>query len=455
MSENKDQKIIVRFPPSPTGFLHVGNVRTALYNYFFAKKNQGEFIVRVEDTDKARSKKEYEEDMFENLKWLGLTYDPKKVLRQSERTEIYKEKIQELIKKGAAYISEETEGENKEVVRFKNPGGKIKFQDLIRGDVEMEVGDLNDFIIARNINEPVYHLTVVVDDMESEVTHVIRGEDHISNTPRQILILEALGGTRPIYAHLPLMLASDKSKLSKRKHGEMVSLKYYREKEYLPEAMINFLSMIGWNPGGEEEIFSLSELIEKFDLSKVQKAGAVFNIEKLDWLNKEYMKKMSEDSRTSYILEKLKSNPGLNQTGAINDIEYVKKITPIIFDRISKWSDIDTLVGEGELTYYFEAPVYEKDKLCWKEQLHEEAGEHLKYVVNKLTEASEENFNSAEQIKTLIFDYAMEKGRGEVLWPLRVALSGRDKSPDPFTLIYILGKNESIDRINKAIEKLS
>src|SRR5579872_6212736 len=162
----ENEKVIVRFPPSPTGPLHVGNVRTAIYNYLFAKQHNGMFIVRVEDTDRARSKKEYEKDMFEGLTWLELHNDGS-VLHQSERTEIYKEKIQELIKKGAAYISEETEGENREVVRFKNPGGKIKFQDLIRGDVEMEVDDLKDFIIARNINEPVYHLTVVVDDMES------------------------------------------------------------------------------------------------------------------------------------------------------------------------------------------------------------------------------------------------------------------------------------------------
>src|SRR3989344_2069620 len=238
--------IIVRFPPSPTGLLHVGGVRTALYNYLFAKQNGGKFLLRIEDTDKERSKKEYEEDIIDSLNWLGLDWDNKgSEWRQSDRTEIYRGKIQELIQKGAAYIAELQEGEtdeDKRVVRFKNPGGKIKFQDLIRGEVEMEVGDLNDFIIAKNIEEPLYHLVVVVDDMESRVTHVIRGEDGISNTPRQILILEALGGARPIYAHLPLVLAEDKSKLSKRKHGEAVSLKYYRDRGYSPEAILNFVA---------------------------------------------------------------------------------------------------------------------------------------------------------------------------------------------------------------------
>ncbi len=225
----KNDQIIVRFPPSPTGFLQMGNVRTLIYNYLFARNNKGKFVMRIEDTDPERSKKEYEDAIFEDLKWLGLDYDNEgEVWRSTERTEIYKEKIQELIKKGAAYIAELQEGETdelKRVVRFKNPGDKIKFQDLIRGEVEINVSDLNDFVIARNVEDPIYHLAVCVDDAGSGITHIIRGDDHISNTPRQILIIEALGGQRPIYAHLPLVLAEDKSKLSKRKHGETVSLR--------------------------------------------------------------------------------------------------------------------------------------------------------------------------------------------------------------------------------------
>src|SRR3989344_7306336 len=197
------KKVVVRFPPSPTGPFHVGSARTALFNFLFAKQKGGKCLLRIEDTDKERSKAEYEKNIFDSLSWLGLSFDGK-ILKQSERTEIYKEKIKELIEKGSAYISEEKEGVNKEVVRFRNPGGSITFQDLIRGEVIMNVGELGDFIIAKNIEEPLYHLAVVVDDIESGITHVIRGEDHISNTPRQILLLEALGGKRPIYAHLPL-----------------------------------------------------------------------------------------------------------------------------------------------------------------------------------------------------------------------------------------------------------
>src|SRR3989344_1855262 len=274
MAESK--KVVVRFPPSPTGFLHMGNVRTALYNYLFAKQNGGKFLVRIEDTDKTRSKKEYEDDMFASMKWLGLEHDNKgEEWRQTARADVYKKYLDLLIKSGVVYISSESEGENREVVRFKNPGGKIKFSDLIRGEVETDVGYLNDFIIARNVGEPLYHLTVVVDDLESKVTHIIRGEDHIPNTPRQILIWKAIAevsGTLldiPQYAHLPMILAPDKSKLSKRKHGETVSLRYYREKGYEPAAIINFLALIGWNPGTDQDIFSLTELVKIFDLAKV------------------------------------------------------------------------------------------------------------------------------------------------------------------------------------------
>lgn len=281
------QKIITRFPPSPTGPLHIGNVRTALFNYIFAKKNGGDFIVRIEDTDKARSKKEYEDEMLESLRWLGLKWDGE-LLHQSERTKIYKKYLQKLIDENKAYVSTETEGENREVVRFRNPNKSVKFDDLVRGTVEFDTTELKDFVIAKSVDEPLYHLAVVIDDFESGVTHVIRGEDHISNTPRQILIQEAIGAPRPLYAHLPLILAQDRSKLSKRKHGESVSLDYYRNKGYSPEAIINYLALLGWNPGTEQEIFTLRELINVFDLERVHKGGAIFDEKKLAWVNRKH-----------------------------------------------------------------------------------------------------------------------------------------------------------------------
>ena len=287
--------IITRFAPSPTGYLHMGGARTALFNHLFTKQNGGKTILRIEDTDKQRSTKEYETSIIESLKWLGLQYD--ETVKQSDREVVYKGYLKRLIDEGKAYISKETPvepGDRTEVIRFKNPNKKVTFYDLIRGEVEFDTTELKDFVIAKSMEEPLYNLAVVVDDFEMGITHVIRGEDHISNTPRQILIQEAIGAPRPVYAHLPIILATDKSKLSKRKHGESVSVDFYRRKGYLPEAVINFLVLLGWNPGNNQEIFSIDELIKTFDMSKVQKSGAVFNVEKLNWLNKQYIAKLSD-----------------------------------------------------------------------------------------------------------------------------------------------------------------
>ena len=278
------QKIITRFPPSPTGNFHVGSARTALFNFLFARKNNGKFILRIEDTDKARSKKEFEDDIFESLEWLGLKYD--EFYRQSDRGKIYRTYIEKILDDGSIYEDED------KIIRFKNPNKKVKFNDLVRGEIEFDTTELKDFIIAKSVDEPRYHLAVVIDDFESNITHVIRGEDHISNTPRQILIQEAIGAPRPIYAHLPLILAPDRSKLSKRKHGESVSLNYYRDKGYSPEAMINYLALLGWNPGTEQEIFTLDELINVFDFSRVHKGGAIFDEKKLAWVNRKHFNKL-------------------------------------------------------------------------------------------------------------------------------------------------------------------
>jgi glutamyl-tRNA synthetase len=449
------EKVVVRFPPSPTGLLHMGNVRTALYNYLFARKNGGKFLIRVEDTDKVRSKKEYEENMFESMQWLKLFHDNKnKEWRQTERTLVYKSYLDKLLKSGSAYISQETEGENTEVVRFKNPGGKIKFQDLIRGEVEIDVGDLNDFIIARNINEPLYHLAVVIDDMESGVTHIIRGEDHISNTPRQILIWNAIAEVSntdfdiPKYAHLPMILAEDKSKLSKRKHGEAVSLKYYKEKGYEPEAILNFLALIGWNPGTDQEVFSLDELIEAFDLSKVQKKGGIFNIEKLDWINKEHIAQQSREKQ----IENLKSQIGKTKwkdSEKLKDENFIQKFLKIILERIHRWGEVGEEVEVGEFDYLFEKPKLDKKKICWKNQSKESGKENLEKVLEILGK------DKTEEIETKIIQFAEEAGKGNVLWPLRYSLSGKEKSPDPMTLLQIIGTNESKERIENAIKMLS
>lgn len=421
-----DKKIVVRIPPSPTGYFHVGRARTALFNYLFAKKHGGDIVFRIEDTDKERSKLEYEEDIKDALAWLGITYD-KGPFRQSERGDVYRTYIEKMIEDGTAYISHETEGKNTEVIRLKNPNKVITFTDAIRGDISVDTTELGDFVIARNINDPLYHLTVVVDDFDMGITHVIRGDDGIANTPRQILIQEAIGAPRPVYAHVPLILGPDKSKMSAR-HGA-TSLRDFKAEGYLPEAMVNYLALLGFNPGGEREIYSMDELIGVFDISRIQKGGAVFDYTKLRWMNKEYIRKLDKETVRAIAAEKI-GHP-------ISDT-----LLTVIIERIEIFSDIDKMVAEGELDYFFNEPVLDPEKISWKNSSPEDSKIHLEKVLS-LIEADSD-----------VMPYAEEVGKGNVLWPLRYALSGKEKSPDPLTLMEILGKDETERRIKRAIELL-
>ncbi len=434
------EKIVTRFAPSPTGFLHMGGARTALYNYLFAKQNQGKFILRIEDTDKERSKKEFEDDILSALKWLGLDYD--ETYRQSERTEIYKKYLEKLVKSGNAYEAEKSEGGGGKVIRFKNPNIKISWNDLIRGKIEFDTTELKDFVIAKNMETPLYHLAVVVDDLEMGITHIIRGEDHISNTPRQMLIGKALGAPEFLYAHIPLILAPDKSKLSKR-HGA-VSVNEYTRLGYEPGAVINFLALMGWNPGDEREIFTLDGLVKEFRLEKVQKGGAVFNKEKFNWINKEHIKLLDATESRNRI-KKLLEDQKISE-------ETMDKLCPIIINRISRFGEIPEMMENGELNYFFAKPEYEAKNLLWHKKPDSIlARKHLEKVSLILSELND--FNQ-ENVKEAIWEYAEKEGRGEVLWPMRYALSGRDKSPDPFTLAYVLGKKETVDRLGSALFKL-
>ncbi|MFA6430108.1 MAG: glutamate--tRNA ligase [Candidatus Paceibacterota bacterium] len=445
-----NEQMVLRFAPSPTGFLHIGGARTALFNYLYARQNKGKIILRIEDTDLERSKKEYTEGIVKAFEWLGLKFDD--TLLQSDYFSVHRKYIEKLIENGHAYVSKEEvkeEGQRAEVIRFKNPNKKIAFNDLIKGDVVFDTTDLGDFIIAKSLDEPIFHLSNVVDDITMGITHVIRAEEHLSNTPRQILIWEAIGEKpRPVYGHMPLILSETREKLSKRKHGEMVSVEYYEKMGYLPEAMLNFIAFLGWNPGTEEEVFSLDELIEKFDISKVQKAGAIFNPQKLLWYNKEYLKKLPIEKVQEEITNRLIKNSGYQ-----ND-EIIKKITPIILERINVWSDVDQMLKDGDIQYFFEKPILDKEMIVWKKGgTTQEAAENLKLVSEIFEKMDESNFSS-ESTKEAIWKIAEEKGKGNVLWPLRVSLSGKEKSPDPFTLCGTLGKAETLSRISIAIELL-
>lgn len=454
MKKNNGDPVIVRLPPSPTGFLHIGNVRTLLFNYLFAKKHGGKIVLRSEDTDKERSKLEYEEYMKEALTWLGITWD--EFYRQSDRTEIYQEYIQKLINEDKAYISEEvpTEEQKKRaeeegrklrtsVVRFRNSGESVTFLDEVLGEITVDTTDLGDFVIAKDLNTPLYHLTVVVDDFLMGVTHIIRGNDHVANTPRHILLQKAIGAPRPAYVHLPLIIGKDGKKLSKR-HGNTATLDYRDELGVLPEAMVNFLAFLGWNPGDEREILTTEELIKEFTLSRIQKGQAVFNEEKLRWINKEHLNMLSDNDYKDI------AKPFLLHLSEYN----LRPILPIIRERTQVLGDLRSDIRAGEYDYAFKSPDYpDPNKIIWKKSTLEKTKENLAGV-KVLLENYPRDWTSISDLKNHVWDYVEEKGRGDVLWPLRFVLSGREKSPDPFTLLSILGKEESLVRIEKALSVL-
>ena len=431
---SKSSKIRVRFAPSPTGLFHVGSARTVLFNYLFAKKNKGSFILRIEDTDKQRSKKEFEKDILDGIKWLGLKWD--ELYYQSKRTKIYEKYLQQLLDDGRAYVNK--------IIWFKNPNRQVVFHDLIRNRVEIDSSILGDFSLAKNLKEPLYNFAAVIDDYEMKISHVIRGEDHISNTPKQILIYEALGWKPPKFAHLPLILGPDRSKLSKRHSA--VSLTDYKKQGYLPEAMVNFMALLGWSAQGPlsgqsgDEIFSLNQLIQRFSLEKIQKGGAVFNIDKLNWFNSHYLRQKPIQELIKLCLPYLPKKISFSK----KDLE---KIINLEKERIAKLSEV------GEATeFFFKEPKFKPELLKWKNIDKQEIINSLGKSYSMLGTFKDADFR-IDKLKKVLMPEAekFNKDRGYLLWPLRVALSGRDKSPGPFEIAEILGKKKSLERIKKAI----
>lgn len=436
--------VVTRFAPSPTGLLHAGNYRTAVFAYLSAKHTGGKFIVRIEDTDAARSKPEYEQNIFDALAWLELPADA--TYKQSEHRARHRELLEKLVAEDKAYVSKEVPqapGDREEVIRFRNPGGAVTFTDVIRGDITTDVTDLGDFIIARSFDEPVFHFAVVVDDADEEVTHVIRGGDHISNTARQMLIQRALGLPTPLYAHLPLILDSNHKKLSKRTGAK--ALTEYRDMGVLPEALLNYLAFLGWNPGDERDYMSKEELVEAFDLSRVQKGSAIFDEVKLLSVNQHWMRRLTDDE---FIARGALSAP---------DEARLRKAVPLLKERVKMFAEARDMLSAGELSCLFTKPSLDRDRLLAKELPGREglAKSALKALIGPISGLPEGV--SADAVKEAIMPLADAEeakgkgGRGAVLWPLRYTLSGQDRSPDPFTLISIFGKDEAISRIQKAI----
>jgi len=511
MVKNKEKKIRVRFAPSPTGYFHIGSARTALFNYIFSQQNKGKFILRIEDTDKERIKPEFEEDIIESLKWLNIKWD-EGPYKQSERGDIYKKYLKKLLEENKAYYCfcslEELEAKRQErmsrgappqyngkcshlpkeeikknieqgkkyIIRFRTPSKKIKFDDMVRGRVEFDAKLIGDFSIARNLDSPLYNFVVVIDDYEMKISHVIRGEDLLPNTPKQILIQEALELDKLKYAHLPLILGSDKSKLSKR-HGAD-SLFDYKEKGYLAETLINFLAFLGWNPGTEKEIFSLPALIKEFSVEKIQKSGAVFNIKRLDFLNGFYIrqksaKKLAEICIPYLIAEELiipvlKSQESFaNLTGIMGKTivqKYIVKDTKeeIGFNHlqniISIYQERLKLLSEiTELTeFFFKVRAnYDKELLRWKETKDEDIKLSIDKAIDMLSKIKERDWKKDYLEKVLMPEAEKAGDRGLLLWPFRVALTGKKSSAGPFEIAEILGKEKTIKRLEQGSNKLS
>ncbi len=454
-----------RFAPSPTGSLHVGGARTAIFNWLFARHAGGQFILRIEDTDRTRSTEESIQEITDAMEWLGLDWD-EGPFRQSDRLDIYQKIANELLESGHAYkcyvTSEELEEKRKEaqskgdvlrykrewaklnegpdtpyVIRLQTPDeGTIEVQDSLRGTVTFDAVEVDDFVILKRDGFPTYNFAVVVDDATMNITHVIRGDDHLINTPRQVLIYNALSYDIPKMAHVSMILGADNKRLSKR-HGA-TSVVAYKDKGYLPEAIINFLSRLGWSHG-DQEIFTKSELIEKFTLDNVGKSAAVFNEEKLEWLNSWYIKNEPPEKIAGLVLPLLKEK-GL-------DVELDERLVKIVIElsqRAKTLNDIADTIG------YFYAEEIKYDEKAANKFLTPEILPVLQDITDRLSQLSD--FNMDEMHK--IFDQVMEERElklGKIAQPVRVALTGGTVSPGIFEVMDILGKDEVLKRLNAAI----
>ena len=461
-------KIVTRFPPSPTGYLHIGGARTALFNWLLARQNGGKFILRIEDTDKARSSEEATQAILESMEWLGLDWDEGPYF-QSRRSPIYDAFIDRLLSSGKAYYCQCTPEELEKkrevaksrglkpkydgtcrelglgpeagsVVRLKSPlTGKTHLKDLVKGSISFNNDELDDLILKRSDGSPTYHMAVVADDISLGITHVIRGDDHVNNTPRQILIYQALSESLPDYAHVPLILGPDKARLSKR-HGA-TSVLAYRDMGYLPYALINALSRLGWSYG-DQEIFTLDELIEKFSLENVGKAAGVFNAEKLLDLNAHYIKEAETLSLAKALL------PFLDRLGIKDpDPDLVAKAVDTLKIRCKTLLEM----AEGALFYFQEDMSYEqKGDQKFLKPAFLDLLEDLRRRLEQWTDFTEKGleelfiaFMDAKQIKL-----------GKIAQPLRVALTGKTASPGIFEVMNVLGKEKVLVRIRKAIDHI-
>lgn len=479
------KKTKVRFAPSPTGPLHIGGARSALFNYLYAEHCGGEMVLRIEDTDLDRSHREYEEEIIESLQWLGLTWTEgvnaggeNGPYRQTERLDIYRQYVQQLIDQGHAYYcfcsQEELEAERQEQyaqgltpryggkcsqlsadevnrrlaagepasIRFRVPHNTIfVVNDLVRDTVSFESENTGDFIIVKSDGIPVYNFAVVIDDHLMGVTHVIRAEEHLSNTPRQLAIYDALKLPRPEFAHISLILGDDHQKMSKR-HGA-TSLVQYREKGYLPEALFNFLALLGWSPEGEKEIMTKQEIIQSFSLDRVSKSPAVFNIDKLNWMNQQYLKQLSAEDLMKLLLAYIQNGKYADEWAKL-PAKSALVLIEAIREHLVCLSDV-----EGQMEVFFQPLDYEPE--AWEVLQQENTTQVLQRIRNELPEFSEPQ-EIKLFIKAVVKDTKLKPK--DVFMPLRSALSGKTHGPELPNLIYVWGRENTLARLDETLQKL-
>ncbi|MEA1940303.1 MAG: glutamate--tRNA ligase [Candidatus Caldatribacteriota bacterium] len=487
----ENNKIRLRFAPSPTGMLHIGGARTALFNWLYARYSKGTFILRIEDTDQVRSTEEAVNVILEGMKWLGLDWDegPGKEGKygpyyQMQRLSLYKKYAQQLLKEKKAYycyctkeelaesrkrqlkvnkshpkydrhclnLSDEEKRKyekegRKPVIRYKIPEKKIVFNDLLRGEVSFDGELLSDFVIVKSDGIPTYNYAVVIDDALMNITHVMRGDDHISNTPKQILLYEALGFDVPKFAHIPMIMGEDHAKLSKR-HGA-ASVMEYRKMGYMPEALVNYIAHLGWSPGNDREIFSIEEIIKQFSLKNISKHAAVFSTDKLNWFNNEYLKKMPVDSLTKLLLPYLKEADYIkDEKLSPEKFEWVKEIVKLMLGRFRNFSQFIDYAD------YFFTDKIDIESKAFRTVLNKDG------VLDILTTLKEklsvvENWDE-ESLEDAVRGVAssLKIKAGKIIHPTRVSLTGKKIGPGLFELMVVLGQEKNVKRIEEAIEKI-
>ena len=435
----------LRIAPSPTGSLHIGNARTALFNWLYAKANGGTFVVRIDDTDMERSTKEHQKNILENLRWLGLDWDEGVDVggehgdyKQSSRFERYREVANQLVEKNFAY-------EDDGAIRFKVPKDQtINFKDFVRGDMTFDTSDVEDFVILRSDNSPTYHLASTVDDVDYGITIIARGEDILSSTPKHILIMEALGADLPNFCHLPLLFGPDGKKLSKR-HGD-TSVKAFRDKGILNDAMFNYLCLLGWSPGDDVEHFDRDFAISKFDFNKVLPNSAIFDEKKLLWLNGQYIRSTAFDNFLKDALTKVEED--LNRTLFPEEIERLNKILPSVQERVETMNDL-----QAQVLFLLDEPFLINLEE-WDTVNSEEAQKYLNTIRKQFIDLEDFNLENIESLmRTALEELEIKTKVG--FQSTRVAITGTKISPPLFESIFALGKETCIARLTESIEKLT